>query len=114
MMAHRLRQRILIEAAQRVQNTTTGDVATVWATLYENVPAEVLTGAGRDAIAAGANQNEATCRINIRWFDISRTDLVNCRITWEGRLFGIVSAEQDVTGRREWRLTCQEGMEVYD
>jgi SPP1 family predicted phage head-tail adaptor len=113
MMAHRLRHRILIEAAQRVQNNTTGDAATVWVTLYDNVPAEVLTGPGRDAIAAGANQNEATCRINIRYFDISRTELVNCRITWEGRIFTIISAEQDVTARREWRLTCKEGMEVY-
>jgi SPP1 family predicted phage head-tail adaptor len=113
MMAHRLRHRILIETPQRVQNTETGDVATVWATLYENVPAEVLTGPGRDAIAAGALQNEATCRINIRWFDISRTELVNCRITWDGRLYSIVSAEQDITARREWRLTCQEGVEVY-
>jgi head-tail adaptor len=118
MLSHRLRHRITIEDATESQDSE-GEMIKTWASLivdslaYENVPAEVLTGAGRNKMSSGAEQNEYDCRINLRWFNISLVDLLACRVKWNGRIYEIVSAEQDITARREWRLSCKSGTEVY-
>lgn len=73
------------------------------------VPAEVLTGPGREFVASSAKQAEATARINLRWFPVDRLELCRWRVLWDGRIYNIVSAETDLTARREWRLRCEDG-----
>ncbi len=71
------------------------------------VPAEVLTGAGREFMAANTKQNETDARINLRWFP--GLDL-SWRVIWQGEQFTITGADMDATGRKEWRLRCATGV----
>ncbi|AHG63186.1 head-tail adaptor protein [Advenella mimigardefordensis] len=117
MLAQRLRHRIAIQEWMITgQDPVTGAEVGEWVAYelsgkpLDNVPAEVLTGPGKEFIAADAKQAQTTARINIRWFPIDRIDLYRLRILWDGRVYNIVSAETDVTARREWRLRCEDGV----
>ena len=114
MLAHRLRHRVTIQEQQRDQDSETGEIVTSWDTVMlddgtelDALPAEVLTGPGRELLAAGAKQAETTARINLRWFPGL---LPTMRILWDGRIYNITSIETDATGRREWRLRCSDGL----
>ena len=117
MLAHRLRHRITFEA--KLPETVNADgfrVSGGWDTVYldsdtplKDVPAEVLTGPGREFVAASAVQSELSARINLRWFDVDETELYTWRILWDGRIYNIVSVETDLTARREWRLRVEQG-----
>lgn len=96
-----------------VQDPATGAVTTVWQTAMltpeiplVDVPAEALTGAGREVMAADTKNAETTARINLRWFPGL---LPSWRVLWDGRIYDIQSIETDATGRREWRLRCVDG-----
>ncbi|CAM4078425.1 Phage head-tail adapter protein [Bordetella tumbae] len=116
MLSYRLRHRITFERPVHIKNEETGSVRTVWEVAIVggkpmvDVPAEVLTGAGRELMAADARQAQTTARINLRWFPVDRLELAKWRILWDGRQLGIVSAETDITARREWRLRCEDGV----
>ncbi|WP_220479125.1 head-tail adaptor protein [Marilutibacter spongiae] len=71
-----------------------------------NVPAEVLTGPGREFSASGAVQAEVAARITCRWFPGLQQ---SWRILWDGEEFGIGSVEVDRTARREYRMKCTAG-----
>lgn len=68
-----------------------------------SVAAEVLTGPGKEAVAAGTTRAESAARINLRWFP-GLTEKM--RIVWNGSNYNIHSIELDETGRREYRLKC--------
>jgi SPP1 family predicted phage head-tail adaptor len=106
----RLRQRITLQALVVEQDSESGEVTNVWDTVYSAVPAEVLTGAGREFRESGAIQAETTARITVRWFDVDRVAIYKWRILWDGRVYNIVSAETDITGRKEWRFRCTDGL----
>ncbi|MGU1979351.1 phage head closure protein [Pseudomonas aeruginosa] len=114
MLAYRMRHRIQFQRQVHTQDPVTGEVITTWETVlfsgHSDVPAEVLTGPGRELIAADATQAETTARINCRWFPIERLELYTWRILWDGRVYNITSAETDATARREWRLRCSDGL----
>lgn len=114
MRAGRLRERVLIESMQHgTPDPVTGHSELGWANILPDgqlFPAEVLEGPGKEPFIAGTIQAETAARINIRYFDIPKTELMKCRITWDGCVFDIVSAERDKTGRREWRLRCVDGV----
>ncbi|MDP2141284.1 MAG: phage head closure protein [Gammaproteobacteria bacterium] len=117
MRAGRLRHRVEIQWPLEIQSQTSGGFSTAWATVFldsntplEAVPAEVLTGPGKEMVAAGAIQAETTARINLRWFDVDIQAFYKWRILWDGRVFNIRSIETDVTGRQEWRLRCEDGV----
>lgn len=76
-------------------------------TLLVDVPAEVLTGPGREFRAAAATQGETTARINLRWFPGLE---LTWRVLWQGATYNISSAETDATDRKEWRLRCENGV----
>ena len=103
-----------IQEQVETQNSTTGAMSIAWEnvvldsnTVLDAVPAEVLTGAGREFNQAGAIQGEIDARINLRWFP----DLTQAmRIVWDGKIFNIHSIETDLTGRREYRLKCTAGV----
>lgn len=114
LQAQRYRHRVGVQARTESQDANTGAVTYEWGTVYlsstvalDSVPAEVLTGPGREALAADVKTAETAARINMRWFPGLRADM---RLIWDGRYFGIVSIETDATGRMEYRLRCSEGM----
>lgn len=107
MLAQRLRHRITIQQKQEEFTTYGEGVGYVWTTYAADVPAEVLTGPGREFQAADAKQSETTARIALRWFPGLLPDM---RILWDGRVFDIQSMETDATARREWRLRCVDGV----
>ena len=75
MLAHRLRHRVAVQELVEVQDTNTGAVTNSWENVWldtdtelDAVPAEVLTGAGKEFVSSGATQGEIAARINMRWF----------------------------------------------
>jgi SPP1 family predicted phage head-tail adaptor len=79
-----------------------------WVPFVENVPAEVLTGPGREYVASNKEQAEITARINMRWFPGLTSQM---RILWDGNIFAIAAPpETDSTARREWRVRCTDGV----
>lgn len=114
MLAYRLRHRVAIQEQIETQNSTTGAMSIAWEdvvldsnTILDNVPAEVLTGAGREIDQAGAIQGEIAARINLRWFP-GLTQAM--RIVLDTKVFNIKSIETDLTGRQEYRLRCIAGI----
>lgn len=114
MDAQRLRHRIEFQELVEDQDSETGAVVQSWQTAYmdsdtplDSVPAEVLTGPGREFRNSGTTQAESTARINCRWFPGL---LPTWRILWDGRIYNIQSIETDATARREWRLRCIDGV----
>lgn len=83
-----------------------------WGDVYTDVPAEVLTGPGREGVAAGAERAETDARINFRWLPGIDSKM---RVIWETEPngerpeFSIQSIELDATGAREIRLRCVHG-----
>ena len=119
MLAHRLRHRITFQSKgemQRDENNVPIPGSGGWqpvqlsdGTVLANVPAEVLTGPGREFQGGAATQSEVTARINLRWFPAHERDMATWRIEWDGRTYNITSAETDITARREWRLRVVDG-----
>lgn len=113
MLSYRLRHRVEFQEPFEERNSESGNVETVWDTatangvLLASVPAEVLTGPGREFHASGAKQSGDIVRVNLRWFPGLKT---SWRIVWEGQAYNITSRETDITGRREWRLRAEGGV----
>lgn len=114
MLSSRLRHRIEFQELTEEQDSETGAVLSSWQTAYldsdtllNSVPAEVLTGPGREFRQSGTTQAETTARINLRWFPGLSPEW---RIIWDGRVYNITGIETDLTGRREWRLRCIDGV----
>ncbi len=107
MRSGRLRHNVLIEHQVHTQDPATGADLLAWATFKASVPAEVLTGPGREFRESGAGQAEVTARINMRWFSGL---LPTMRITWRGVVYNIRSIETDATGRAEYRVACTGGV----
>lgn len=101
MKSGRLRHRILIERPVHAQNATTGADEVTWETFVANVPAEVLTGPGREFDSADSKQSETAARITLRWFPGLEYTM---RVVWEGNVYDITSIDTDPTGRIEYRL----------
>ena len=107
MLAYRLRHRVSVQELVEVQDTTTGAVSREWEDVYTEVPAEVLTGAGKEFVQSGSTQGEIAARINMRWFPGLTQKM---RIVWDEKLFNILSIETDTTARQEYRLKCSSGV----
>lgn len=111
--AQRYRHRIAFQRKVEEQDSETGALSYSWEAVeltselaLSSVPAEVLTGPGREFNAADAKQAETSARINCRWFGEVQPDW---RVVWQGKNYNILSVEYDATGRREARLRVQEG-----
>ena len=107
MLAYRLRHRVAVQELVEVQDTTTGSVTREWENVYTDVPAEVLTGPGKEFVQSGSTQGEIAARINMRWFPGLTQKM---RIEWDTNIFNITSIETDITGRQEYRLKCVAGV----
>ena len=112
-LSARLRHRV--EFQEQVTTRDSEGRATVsWETVMldsetplDSVPAEVLTGPGREFIESGQKQGTTAARINVRWFPGL---LSSWRVLWDGRVYNIETVETDITARREWRMRCSEGV----
>lgn len=104
------RHRVRLERPVLAQDNATGEVVTTWETLTfgaalsSAVPAECLTGPGREYKGSGQTLSEVALRVRLRWFPGLDTSY---RITFDGQVYDIRSAELDTTSRREWRLECR-------
>jgi len=114
MLAYRLRHRVTVQELVEIQDTNTGALEQAWetvilddGTILDAVPAEVLTGAGKEFVQSGATQGQIAARINLRWFPGLTQKM---RILWDGNVFNITSIETDVTARQEYRLRCSAGV----
>lgn len=114
MLANRLRHRVAVQELVETQNSTTGAITRTWENVWldsntelDAIPAEVLTGPGREFLQSGSTQNEIAARINLRWFPGLTQKM---RIVWDGNVYNIQSIETDVTARREYRLKCVAGV----
>lgn len=109
-MPQRYRHRIEIQQRQESRGAT-GEVLLTWANAFPafvgGIPAEVLTGPGREFRAANSEIGEITARINFRGV-IGVTQQM--RVLWRGVAYNIGSVEQDATGVRETRLLCTGGV----
>lgn len=101
------RQRVTIEHKVTTRDPNDGSVIIGWAVFLADVPAEVLTGPGRELVAADAEQAETIARINMRWFPGLDAQM---RILWDGKTYNINPPETDSTGRREYRVKCTDGV----
>lgn len=118
MQSQRYRHRIELQSKAETQDPDTGAISHEWDTVFldsdtplDSVPAEVLTGPGREFNAADAKQAETTARIQCRWFPgLSPA----WRVLWDGRVYDILSIETDATGRMEYRIRCREGVSDGD
>jgi SPP1 family predicted phage head-tail adaptor len=69
--------------------------------------AQVLPTTGRDLIAAGTQQHEATVKVRIRWVDGVTGAM---RLLWRGRVHQLVGDPIDITGgRHTLELLCKAG-----
>lgn len=113
-MRHDYRHRVAIQEQVETQDSETGDIEFTWQnveldsdTELDAVPAEVLTGPGREFQSADAKQGEIAARVNLPWFPGLTQKM---RLVWEGQNFDIVSIELDSTARREYRLKVAAGV----
>lgn len=107
MFTQRLRHRITIQQQFQSQDSNTGDVETTWEDFYSDVPAEVLTGPGRESVVDATKTAEVEARINFRWLpDLDES----MRVVWDGIYFDISSIDYDRTARREVRMKCKSGL----
>lgn len=116
MEAQRYRHRVHLQEKVEVRNPVTGSVTHSWQTFYidgnsdspaDELPAEVLTGPGKEPIAADAKQSETAARITMPWFPGL---LPTMRILWDGFVYDITSIELDRTARMQYRVTCKDGL----
>lgn len=114
-LASRLRHRVSIERRTNTLDSE-GNLQVSWevveisssstsAVPLLSVPAEVLTGPGREVAGAGTISPETDARVCLRWFPgLTYED----RVVWDGRIFGITEITTDASGRREYRLRLKE------
>lgn len=115
MLAYRLRHRVTFQRQENTRDPNTGARNTAWVTALladgtslQDVAAEVLTGPGRQKMAAGAQQETAALRVNCRYFEGLEP---TWRIIWQGRVYPIIGMpEMDATAAREWRIACSGGV----
>lgn len=74
-----------------------------------DVPAEVLTGPGREFPESGQMQADVAARIRVQWFPGGIKS--SWRILWDDQVFNILGIpDRDASGRREYRIKCSAGV----
>ena len=95
-------QRVTLERFTATQDST-GQMIEAWAPLA-SVWAAVEPQAGREFVAAGAQQSELTTKIRIR----HRPGITSAdRVTHDGRVYNIASVVDYRSARRELVLMCK-------
>lgn len=109
----RLRHRVAFQE-QVSERDSNGVLSVTWQNVWldsdtelDSVPAEVLTGPGREALMSGQMNADIAARVAVRWFAGLKQ---SWRILWDGQAFNIHTIDTDMTGRREWRIKCTTGL----
>lgn len=106
MRSGRLRHRITIQQRQEV--TTNGDRAWTWAAVYTDVPADFLSGPGREFLAAEAIRAETVGRFELRYLPGITADM---RVLWDDQVWNIKAPPiVDQSARREMTLLVGAGV----
>jgi head-tail adaptor len=108
MLGYRLRHRVEFQKSinQVIDGENVQSFETVIlddGTILDDVPAECLLGAGREAAASGSVYADTSVRINLRWFPGLDS---SWRILWGDRALDILEVSGDLSARREYRLRC--------
>ena len=109
MIGHRLRHRVTLES-RVISRDSNGDRVSVWVpvTGAALMPAEVLTGPGREALAAGQLQSDVAARITVR--KCAAVASPHGMRLWHGQdLYHIATFFDDATGTRWRTLVCTTG-----
>jgi len=75
----------------------------------QNVPAEVLTGAGAEAVRSGQPSSSVAARITLRWQSALNAPY-GLRVTHGDDIYHVETHYMDATGRRWITLVCQKGV----
>jgi SPP1 family predicted phage head-tail adaptor len=110
MLAPRLRHRIDIQQYTETQDSD-GAVDFVWATLHDQMPAEIVPVSGigytRALIAADQTQEPVTVRITVRY----RSNIdEKMRVVHGSDIYNIKAVLADPSLRRWLTLMCQKGL----
>jgi SPP1 family predicted phage head-tail adaptor len=104
--AGRFRFRIAIDRREEV--TTNGDRTWQWVPVYEDVPADFVSGPGREFLAAEAIRAETAGRFVMRYLPGITADM---RVRWDGLAWNIKAPPiVDRTARREMTLLVGAGV----
>jgi SPP1 family predicted phage head-tail adaptor len=110
MLAPKLRHRIDIQQRTEVQDSD-GAVDYVWATVHDNLPAEIVPLSGiqytRAFLAADQVQEPITTRITVR-YNSNITELM--RVVHGSDVYNIKAVLPDPSLRRWMTLMCQKGL----
>lgn len=107
-LAARLHHRVSVHRRSETRDPTTGFAAVAWTPVVERLPAEVLTGPGREAEARGQTQNEIAARITVRWHPSLKSP-TGLRVTHGDDLYHVETASFDATGRVSITFVCSTG-----
>lgn len=108
------RHRVHIQRPVYTQDPDTGEGVLSWETAevsgvqLSSVPADVLTGPGKESKSSGTTTAEVSLRVNLRWFPGFDP---SWRVIWDGYAYDVRSIERDASGRREYRLSCSNPQE---
>lgn len=107
-LAARLHHRVSVRRRSETRDPATGFAVVAWTPVIERLPAEVLTGPGREAEARGQTQNEVAARITVRWHPSLKSP-TGLRIDHDGDVYHVETAAFDATGRRSITFVCSSG-----
>jgi SPP1 family predicted phage head-tail adaptor len=108
-ITHRLRHRVSFEEKYSVRDSD-GMVDESWVQIegLENVPAEVLTGPGREAIPADQPVSTVAARITVRY--LSRLAIPHgLRIIHRDDIYHVETFYMDATGTKQITMVCSKG-----
>lgn len=115
MLAPRLRHRVDIQEYTQTQDSETGAVIEVWASILTSndapIPAEIVPMSGREFVASAAVQAGVNTRITIRYLSSVQPSM---RIINGSDIYNIKAILPDPTLRRYMTLMCEKGVEVYE
>lgn len=109
----RLRHRVTFEEQENTRDGE-GRLTVEWVDavletgeVMADVPAEVLTGPGRESRQSDQLQTQVAARITCRYFAGLKG---SWRIVWGEEIYNIETWELDKTGQREIRIRCSSGV----
>lgn len=106
----KLRHRVSFDA-RTVSRNSNGDRVEGWAPVsaLQKVPAEVLTGAGMEAVKSGQPVSSVAARITLR-YQSALAAPYGMRVTHGADVYHVETSYTDATGRRWVTLVCQKGV----
>lgn len=108
-----LQHRIAIQEPLEDQDSDTGEITIVWATVsgLENIGAQVADISVKEFISAQAMQSQVTTRIVVRYSSATSQITAKMRAVHNGTIYNIHGAQRDPRTGLEWlTLPCSKGV----